>query len=917
MEPFLLQVAKALLREHPQGLRDVAVVLPSQRAGLYLRKWIAQEAGRALWSPQLYTTGTFMQELAGLRPLANEELLFEGYEAYRKVEGTKAQALGDFLQWGGTALADISEADAHLVNLDTYYRDLRLWENIEWTFKDEPLSKGQDHLLRYWAMVGRLHAALNGQLLELGAGTTGLIERMALERGKDHLARWQAVWFTGLNAFTKAQEGVVRLFHGKGLARMAWDADRYYVDDPVQEAGMHLRKAMAYFGKGVIAMEDGLGHGRARIEAVRAPNNAAQAWCAAELLKQATPEERTRTAVVLADESLLPPLLEALPKDLGPVNVTMGLAAAQLPVGSFLEALHQLHAGLMPGQGFFHKDVGRFLGHPFLRAKGQGHAMDQVLARVRGGHRVYWPAAVLREAFATSGAFPEAEGIFVEVDDVRGSMPGITAHALAWAMRMMEADAFAREQIFQASLVLQRVHQLLGRYHHELDAKAYASMFRRILSGARLGFHGEPLMGVQVMGMLEARALDAERVIVLGAKEGVLPAGNDGRSYIPFELRKAVEMPLRDDTEAVQAYNFLRMLQRCDQAALIWPDEDEGGGPSRFIMQLQHELYKRRGQHMVVRDAEVAMVIPPPVAIRVDKDASVLEALRKELERGLSPSALGDWLRCPLDFHFKRVLRLKEYEAFDARIAPNVLGEALHNTVEGIYERWLGKPLEADGLEKAVGEVPDRLHAELTKEIPADQLDRGQPMFQLHMALHAARRFLRNEAEGLRSGAVVTVLAQEMPLEAPLGQAAQAIGSPVKIKGRLDRVDRCNGMLRILDLKTGKVAPRDLEVAAWDLDAFRGEKRYAAQLMMYSWLYLTGDPTAEALEAGILPLRNAESHSPMLLTVGGLTTITRKDLPAIAKVLAQAVQEMMDPAIPVEHDPESKYCKFCLASGAE
>lgn len=912
MEPFLRKVARALLKQHPDGLRDVAVVLPSQRAALYLGKWIAEEAGRPGWSPQMFTIGTFMEELSGLRPLANEELLFEGYEAYGKVLGNEAQSLGDFLQWASVALADISEADAHLVPLETYYRDLRMWEEIGWTFNDQPLSPGQQEMIRYWSLVGGIHRALNENLLTMKAGTTGLIERTAADRAPDCLDRWKAVWFVGLNAFTPAQKKVIKVFHGHGVAQMAWDADRYYVDDPAQEAGRYLREAIKDFGPGVIPLDDGLARRDGGIEVVRAPNNVAQAWCAAELLRSGTADERARTAVVLADESLLMPLLEALPKSLGPVNITMGLAASHLPIGSFLNALHQLHAGRHESHGFFLKDLERLLGHPFLRHKERGRAMAGVLARIREQHRAYHAAAPLRALFAESGLFPEAEKIFVDVEDVRADMPEITTHALAWAMQAMAGDPLAMEQIFQASRVLQRVHRLLERYRHQLDVRTYATVFSRLLAGTRIGFYGEPLAGVQVMGMLEARALDAERLIVLGVKEGVLPANTDGRSYIPFELRRWHHMPLRDDTDAVQAYNFLRMLQRCGNAALIWPQEEEANGPSRFIMQLRHELFRRKERELPVRSAQVDMVVVPPVTLRVAKDQRTLELLRARLAKGLSPSALGDWLRCPLDFHFKQVLGLKESDEFDARIAPNVLGEALHNTVEKAFAPFVGRPLEAKELFGAIDNLDATFRMELARSMPADQLDRGQPMLQYHMALHAAKRFLRKEAEHVAAGTGITLLAQELDLIAPLGQAESLVSSAVKIKGRLDRVDNCEGMVRILDMKTGKVKPDDLKINGWDLDQFRGNKRYAAQLMVYAWLYLTLNPAITTIEAGVLPLQQAQSNEPYRLTVAGRTAITREELPAMAAVLARAVGDMMDPELPVEHDPESKYCTFCL-----
>lgn len=912
MTAFLQQVARAILAEHGAALRDVAVVLPSQRAGLYLRKWIAEEAGKPLWSPQVFTIGTFMEELSGLRSLPPEELLFEGYEAYRNVEGARAAPFGEYMLWAGTTLADISEADAHLVPLESYYRDLRSWEELEWTFNDDPLSESQQRMVHFWTMVGKLHAALNARLMEQGSGTTGLIERTAAVRAGRAEPIWSTVWFVGLNALTPAQESVVRHFRHVGSARMAWDADHYYFDRPEQEAGHHLRKAIGSFGPGLIPMGNNLTDGALQLRTVRAPNDVAQAWCAGELLKRATEEERANTALVLADESLLQPLLEALPADLGPLNITMGLSVSQLPIGSYIDALHRLHAGMRPGTGFFHADVERFLGHPFLRQGPLASAVAQASTVIRSASRTFIPAASLQEAFRSSGLFPDAAEVFTEVTDVRAGMPMVTAHALSWAMQATVGDELATEQVYQASLILRRIHLLLSRYEHELDLKAYAALFHRLLGTARIALFGEPLAGVQVMGMLEARALDPDRVIVLGAQEGSLPTDGSERSFIPFELRRAHGMPLRDGNDAVQAYNFLRMLQRAKEAVLIWPEGAEPTGPSRFILQLEHELFKGKEGRLEAFDADVPVPAVHAAKVVVAKDEAALKAIRELLAKGLSPSALGEWLQCPLDFHFRRVLKLKESEEVDVRIAPNLLGEALHGSMEAVYRPLIGKPLSSAPLKEAVNTIEAMIKAELGKAMAEDQLGQGQPLLQVRMAVHAAQRFLRSEAAAVDQGAVIMPLDLEVDLAHPLEMAARSIGTPVLMKGRLDRVDRLNGMQRILDLKSGKVSASDLSLRELTVDALQGNKRYAAQLLVYTWLYLKERPEVDAVQAGILPLQRSASSEPLLMQLPDGTTVTRGALRAIEELLTEVVVRMLDPDLPIEHDPKSRYCVFCL-----
>lgn len=923
MTAFLQQLAHALLKEHGGGLREVAVVLPSQRAALYLRQWLAREAGKAQWSPQAFTIGSFMEELAGMRPLANEELVLEGYVAYRVAMGDKARPLEDFLQWGTTALADISEADAHLVDHTSYYRNLRAWEELDMSFMDDPLSEGQQRMVRFWAMVGKLHTALNERLKQRGAGTTGLIERTAVERMNDHKEQWKAIWFAGLNALTPAQQAVLHYFKEEGLARFAWEADRFFLDNPEQEAGAYLRKHIKEFGEGVVPIAKQQPRADLRVDVVRAPNGVAQAWVAASLLRELTPEERSDTAVVLADESLLQPLLEALPGDIGQLNITMGLAASKLPVGSFIAALHKLYADSDPQRGFFHVDLERFLGHPFVQGNRVGNSL---LAEVRAKKRAYLGATDLQEAvrkLAASAtkeewaALKHAERVFVDPeawgDSPAGALNGITTEALAWAHQSVQGDPLASEQVYQASLALQRVSPLLTHHQQHLAVGSYALLFRKLLAASRIGFTGEPLGAVQIMGMLEARTLDPGRVILLGAQEGVLPASSAGRSFIPFQLRRHHKMPMPQDKEAVQAYNFFRLLQRCKQATIVWSEDEEAKGPSRFVLQLKHEWGKGEEQAVTI-----PMVTAPAGRIEVKKDGGVLKQVEEHLAYGLSPSALATWLTCPLDYYFRYVLRLKETEELEARIPPNVLGTALHEALERIYAGLAGAPLQAEDLERAAAKADQFLDAEWRKQrFSTEQLARGEPLLQRHMALSALKRFLHSEARRVREGSVIELKAQEEAWRVELPGNPPAGGHPPAMRGRLDRVDHADGLLRILDYKTGTARETQVQIGELSLEALRHrDKRYGAQLLVYAWLYLKTHPEVTQVKAGLLPLQRRDSSEPIFLTIGSHSqkrdAITREDLDPITNVLQQVVNELLDPAQGFVHNPDSMYCKFCL-----
>jgi ATP-dependent helicase/nuclease subunit B len=909
MAAFLEQLAEALWAEHGAALGRVAVVLPSQRAGLYLRHALARRAGSALWSPEIFTLASFMERLSGLRTLPAEELLFEAYEAYRTVAGADLRSFEEFIAWAPVTLADISETDAHVVHLQGFYRDLRSWEELEWSFNVVPLSDGQQRMVRYWTLAGKLHVALNERLLAAKSGTMGLVERTAATQ--DAPFSWERMWFAGLNAFTPAEQRVIDRAHDEGLARFAWDADHYYVDAAHQESGDHLRAAIKRYGAGLVPLGNTFATGDLQLQVMQAPNPAAQAWCAADLLAALAPEERARTAVVLADEGLLPALLEALPEEAGPVNITMGLSLAQLPVGSLVGSFFRAQTSRHPDGSWYVTDLEHLLRHPYLRRADASFTLDPLLQRLRDARMLTISTERVQAALEGMG-----EDIAAHARVVFGPTQADDRHArlialLAWAQRCAIGDGFASEQIYQASVVLRRVHVLLDRFGHSADPQAWSTVLSRLLRSARVGLFGEPLSGLQVMGLLEARALDHHRVILLGAQEGKLPSSSADRSYIPFELRRAYGLPLRDSSDAVQAYNFLRMLQRASEAVLVYADDGTANGPSRYIAQLEHELFRETPSRLVFTDARIPIPQRVGTHVRIARTEATQAAIRERLAKGLSPTLLRTWLKCPLDFWFRYVQGLKEPEEPGARIASNVLGDALHGVIEDIYKPWLGKPLIPAELRAAANVVPDALHERMLKQVPDALLRKGQPLLQMGMATRAAEAFLRAEADAVERGITLVPNELERELMHALDPSHQRFAFPVNVKGRLDRIDTRDGLVHILDLKTGRVDEKALAIKEISFEALRGDRGYAAQLLVYAWLWFTEHPEVASLRTGVLPFQRSTAREGAFLRVDGDDIIHRHMLPAINEMLLDAVASMMDPSQGFAHDTKSRYCVFC------
>lgn len=906
MPDLLHRVAELLWARHAGRLDRIAVVMPSRRAGLYLQKYLAAIAGRSFWAPELLDAGTLMERLSGRRQAGTIELLFMLYEVYRERSGDRAAPLAEFMQWAPVTLRDMSEVDAHVLDLDDLYRDLRNYHEIEeWSFRLGEPSPSQARLLQQWKHTGDLHRGLLELMAQRGVGTSGSLARSVAEQaanGKLDLP-WESVWFVGANAMEPALLAVAEHLQRAGKAEFAWDTDLFHLDDRTQEAGEFLRRSMARLGPGLVPPVDLIRTRPRSFRTVAVAGSMAQVRFAAAELGTMEVEARAGTTVVLADESLLMPLLEALPGDIGPLNITMGTPLRALPVHGLLEALIGLHLRSTAG-GALLRDLEQLFAHPFLH---QGEATVSLISTLYALERERPGLADVEAAMSAVGLVDHGtllRALVPMTAPKADGMPTRVTALIAHARELHPDDPLVQEQLFRSARLQQQLHHgldLAGAGAIELEG--YAAVRDRALRDERIPFQGEPLSGMQVMGMLETRAIGFERVMILGANDGHLPPAAVGQSWIPFEVRRAKGLPLAGHGAMVSAYHFQRLAQYTDALTLVYDTGDEAGDPSRFIAQWQREVVgvtATTGTHLSV--AADQLVHPTPL-VRMVRSERANDKLRALLAHGLSPSALGTWLNCPLDFHFKYLLGIEVVEGPDGKLGADVLGSAVHVVMEDLYRPWLGKP--PDGAALATGtDLHRALHDRLLLRFPAATLAEGHFKLRIEMAAFALQRHLAAEAERLaRVPTMLVDLEQRVSAELAPG---------VRISGRCDRVELRQGVHHILDLKTGGAEARDLELEAIDPGLVDARHRYALQLLVYAWCYLEQHPTVPEVRAGIIPLQRGSQAEGLFLRLGDEDAVTRAMLPQVRAMLLALVERMTDPDVPVEHRPESRFCACCV-----
>ena len=907
MRPFLQRLAELLLERHPAGLARVAVVLPGKRAGLHLRKYLAQAHGGPLWSPEILDVGTFMQRTAGIQQGNTMELLFMLYDTYRHVRGAEADMLDNFLEWGPTTLRDLSEVDAHVLDIDALYKDLRAYHELdEWSFRLGELSPAQLRTNAEWKATGDLHRALHVRMDHERIATSGYIARVCADRTKEKLELpWDFIWFAGLNALDPGTTTTIKQLKAQGRAEVAWDADTFYLDDKQQEAGRYLRRSIVELGPGDMASINGILQHERAVRQVNAPHPLAEAAYVAQRLTELTAEERARTAVVLAQEDLLFPLLERMPAQIGPVNVTMGLPLKGLPVHGLAECLLDVLEQATEAT-FAVRSLLALFSHPFVK---DGDSSERILEGLRAQSRLHIERDVLNDIMVASGSrlvevMARAVG--------KAVVPQDFGHALAalfeWASACVPEDAVVREQLQLMTRVQQRMDRLLDRAGiGPIELRAYRIIRERVLREERLSFIGEPLRGLQVMGSLETRSVDHDRIIFVGANEGTLPRTDAPASWIPFDLRKHHRLPLPADAESVTAYNFQRAMQCATHVEWTTSAGDglESNEPSRFITQWKHEVIGRSRSALEVITASPRTVVRGARPILVEKDAHVMLRLQALCARGISPSALGTWLRCPMDFYFKYIAGIREPDVVDGKLGSDVLGNAVHNTLQRILTPMIGRDLDPGELIAACERTTELLSQELSAHIPRTALEHGHYRLRRDMASQALYNHLEAEAERC-AHEPTRLVAVELEVKAMLSNGTL-------LKGRCDRIDIRDGHATVLDVKTGAVRDTDLRLAGLEREHIGPNNRYALQLLIYLWAYLRQHPEVPDARAGVIPLQRATQAAGEFLRIGGEQVITQRDLPAIEALLVGLVNELLDPGTGFMHDPDSTYCRMCVA----
>jgi hypothetical protein len=858
MRSFLQEVVEHLDLS-PDRLSGYVFVLPNKRAGSFLKHLLASRFDRPTLAPTIVSIEDFVQEVSDLKVISNTELLFHTYQAYRSLDQLQHKDdLETFSGWITPLLADFNEIDRYCLPADELFLNLGRIKAMErWNIEGEPTSMVESHL-QFWEQLPLLYAELQERLLSSGLGYQGLVYRKAAE-DIEHYSKAAEIKqkthvFVGFNALNVAEEVIIQELLNKDMAAVYWDMSAYFLGKKGDGVSLFLSKYLnswPHFRKNEPLFVHEHYSSDKQVELVEVQKQIGQVHFAAQLLASLSDSELANTAVVLADENLLTPLLHALPANVTQVNVTMGTPLRAAPASSFFEQLLLLKS--RSGRNLHHAAVSSILQHPMSRLLiGRPLKIISELNRLN----LSYPSSEELVELADQADKYMVEKLFSPWEDIEQAI----THCLQLIEFWREKQALGpllTASLFKLNQVFEQIAELQGQFGLLEKISSLHSLYQELVRMEQLDLEGQPLAGLQIMGLLETRALDFERVIMLSVNEGKLPAGRQGSTYLSHDIKTAFDLPTYDEKDAIFAYHFFRLLFRARTIHLLYNDHSEGistGEQSRFIRMLR--LQQIPTHQITEIKANPALRVSEKKLLTIAKNDSIIRRLADHAASGFSPSALTTYIRNPIDFYQRYILGIREADELEETVAYNTLGTIVHDSLEELYLPLAGEVLEVKGLKGMLEKCNHVVDVQFAHHFRKGDLNTGMNRIIHEVARRYVQKLIELDISVVEAGNSIQLLELEKDLRAEL--SSNLLPGGVYVKGKADRIDRYNGKLRVIDYKTGKVAPKNLDVTEWESLNTDYEKSKAYQVLLYA-LLIEADYPGEEMEAGVISFKNFSS----------------------------------------------------------
>ena len=897
MQPFLQLVAHDLYTKIGNDLSRTVLVFPNKRANLFFNEYLAEESDQPIWSPAAMSISDLLQKLSVQKAGDPIRLVCELYKVFKE-ETESRETLDDFYFWGELLISDFDDVDKNMVDADKLFSNLQDLKNLmdDYEFLDEEQEEAirqffqnfsierrtelKEKFISLWDKLGIIYHRYREKLAELGIAYEGMLYRNVIEQLDTDRLKYDKYVFVGFNVLNKVEKEFFQKLQKAGKAMFYWDYDLFYIQRiSKHEAGEFIKRNLIDFPNELPESYFDIFRKPKKIRYISASTENAQARFLPEWVK-ATQTHTTQivsekeNAIVLCNEALLLPVLHSIPQDVQNVNITMGFPLAQTPVYSFINAAMELQTnGYRPDTGrFTYEAVSKILKHPYTRQLSD-HAtrLERELTKT---NRFYpLPSELKKDGFLTILFTPQSN--IRELCDYLLRL--IKSISILYRKEGEYDDIFNqlyRESIFQSHLKINRLYSLIESGELSVRTDTLKRLITKVLTASNIPFHGEPAIGLQIMGVLETRNLDFRNLIMLSLNEGQLPKAGGESSFIPYNLRKAFGMTTIEHKNAVYAYYFYRLIQRAENITLLYNTSSDGlnrGEESRFMLQLLVE-----GPHEITREYLEAGQSPQnTLEIQIEKTPEILRRLYRAYDTAqpesviLSPSALNTYLDCRLRFYYRYVAGLKTPDEVSAEIDSALFGTIFHLSAQLAYTDLTanGKMIQREDLERLLrdeiklqGYVDQAFKQELFKVAPEEKPEyNGVQLINSKVIVSYLKQLLRNDLQytPFEMVAMEKKVSEKITIQTALGPLTLRLG------GTIDRMDAKEGTLRIVDYKTGgsPKIPANIEQLFTPSET---RPNYIFQTFLYAAIMSRKQPLMVAPALLYIHRATSESYSPVI-----------------------------------------------------
>ncbi len=959
MDSFLNEIVNIISNKY-KDYQNITIVFPSRRAGLYFKNYISKIIQYPCWGFEILSLTDFMSKYSDLEIKESSVLIWELYDIYKKY--FPAETPDSFLYWGNIIINDFDIIDKYLVEDTKIFKAIRDWKEIEEMFPTELPeeyetfwksikdfnSVQKESFLKTWEVLGKIYKDFTTILKSKKIAYEGLAFRElynSLISGTK--INREKIIFAGFYSFSKSEEEIISYLLKNSNAELYFDLDNYYLEDNDNEAGKSLRKSINKFKyvieKNKLEQKDyiflidskSLINENKKINIIGAPLQAGMAKVLGNLLSDLIKndnenilyENLNNTAIILPDESILLQVLYSIPEEIKDFNVTVGFPFKDTSLYSLLLLIQDLHNNSIKKDDkilFHYSDIERILLHPYIRFSDIA-IVFRILNTIYNKNIVY-TSLLYSEEF--KAIFDNINDDSIEI--IKKVFTGLGENTieiynylkniiLSIAKRIENSKdeyykKFQFEYLYYFYNELEKLFKLISKYNINLSINNAFKVIMTICGKMHIPFTGEPIKGLQIMGIFESRNLDFENVYILSLNEGVFPSSGYENSFIPYNLRKAFGLPTYEDKSAIEAYLFYRLLQRAKNVNLLYDTEINNNikGKSRYIYQIEKDIFK---SHKGLNNKIFSFKLPytKPIKIEIKKTEDLIQTSMNFPH--LSPSAIITYIECKLKFYFERIINLEEIKTPAETLDEVTIGSIFHKIMELIYKDYIGKTISKKIIEKLKGDF-DTLYEDLFYEaIDKISYERKTNINFEHseknkFLKYVIKDFVKNALEADKNfDFPIEIYALESIVEAPIDiKISNAVSKRIILKGIIDRIDKIDNKFRIVDYKTGY--SHFLNFSPNNKDGFFekifSDTKYKDSFQIFFYLYISLSKLTENEFTGAI-LYPREKKSKYV----EIEKITKNDLLIFEEYLIKLLNEIYNLEIPFSQTEDEKKCEYC------